>query len=80
MTPTRANIAGPSRSTASISVSIAACHSGRADSLFFRQAGDVVTGVPQRDQRSPVGQQYWILKFALPAVVSQAALSCSKDQ
>src|SRR6266436_7230791 len=42
----------------------------RERGFLFWQAGDVVAGVPQRDQRSPVGQQYWILKRALPAFVS----------
>jgi hypothetical protein len=36
MTPTLANIVGPACSTTSISASIAACHSGSADSFFGR--------------------------------------------
>jgi hypothetical protein len=45
----------------------------------FRQASDVVTRVPQRDQRSPVRQGDCIVEFALPTLLTNlpAPADCS---
>ena len=65
MTPIRANIVGPPYSTTTISVSIAPAIRRRPISSW--QAGDVITGIAQRDEGSSVWQRYRIIELALPA-------------
>jgi hypothetical protein len=54
MTPIRANIGGPFRSTTSISASIAACHL-RGLMLGRRKLCDVPAGILERDEPAPRG-------------------------